>query len=116
MLSADWIEHRRGRDGERLGWISPEDDGFVAIDLLGRRHTQVVDWMTAEETLDSLGIGYLADRYELHLGDDRWLRVRISEVATDTITVSEDHGAAIEAPQVDYSLPLPLDGSLRTVQ
>jgi hypothetical protein len=28
----DWIEHRRGLDGELLGWMRPADDGFVVID------------------------------------------------------------------------------------
>lgn len=113
MLSADWIEHRRGRDGERLGWMKPEDDGFVAVDLLGRRLTESVDWLTAEEALDALGIGYLADPYELLLSDGRWLRVRISEVSTDEIKVSEDHGGAIDAPQVDYAVPFPITSDLR---
>lgn len=113
MLNADWIEHRRGRDGERLGWISPQDDGFVAHDLLGRRVTDPVDWLSAEETLDALGIGYLADRYELQRGEGEWLRVRITEVLPDAITVSEDHGGAIGAAQVDYSLALPISTNLR---
>lgn len=113
VLSADWIEHRRGRDGERLGWISPEEDGFVAIDLLGRRQTESVDWLTAEETLDALGISYLADQYELHLGDGRWLRVRITEVSPEAVKAGEDHGGAFDAPQVDYSMPFPMTSELR---
>lgn len=113
VLNADWIEHRRGRDGERLGWLSPEEDGFVAVDLLGRRQTGPVDWLTAEETLDTLGIGYLADRYELRLGDGQWLRVRITEVSPEAIKVSKDHGGAIDAPQLNYSLPFPVTTDLR---
>ena len=44
----EWIEHRRGMDGELLGWMRPADDGFVVIDLLGRELTGVVDWFEAE--------------------------------------------------------------------
>jgi hypothetical protein len=80
----DWIEHRRGLDGELLGWMRPADDGFVVIDLLGRERSGAVDWFEAEQVLESLGIGYLADPYELQLGDGRWLRVRLAEVSTRT--------------------------------
>ena len=75
-MPEDWIEHRRGLDGELLGWMIPVDGGFVAIDLLGRARTDVVDWLNAEEALDDLGIGYLADPYELRLDSGEWLRVR----------------------------------------
>ncbi len=91
-MEADWIEHRRSGDGERVGWIKPVDDGFVAIDLLGRRRTAVVDWMFAEETLDILGLDYLADPYELQLDDGSWLRVRIAEVSSISIRVKEETG------------------------
>ena len=82
MLNPDWIEHRRG-DGELLGWMSPEGEEFVPIDLLGRPLTDPVDWLAAEEVLEAVGIGYLADPYELKLDDGQWLRVRVTEVSTD---------------------------------
>ena len=41
----------------------PEDDGLVVIDLLGRRVTEPLDWSAAEEFLDNLGIGYLANPF-----------------------------------------------------
>jgi hypothetical protein len=113
MLSTEWIEHRRGRDGERLGWLAPEGDGFVVIDLLGRRRTDAVDWFTAEETLDSLGIGYLAEPYELRLADGQWLRVRITEVSPSLIRVKRDDWGAIDIPQVEYTLPFPMPAELR---
>lgn len=61
--------------------MKPVDDGFVAFDLLGRPRTAVVDWLHAEEVLDRLGIGYLADPHELRLETGQWLRVRITEVS-----------------------------------
>ena len=43
VLASDWIEHRRA-DGETVGWIVPDEDGFRARDLLGREVTEgVVD-------------------------------------------------------------------------
>jgi hypothetical protein len=121
----DWIEHRRG-DRELLGWMRPDGDGFVVIDLLGREVTGVVDWQTAEETLDALGIGYLADSFELRLDEashedeadpahnPRWLRVRITEVSTDAIRVKKEDWGAMDAPAINYSVPFPVGGKLRT--
>jgi hypothetical protein len=114
-MDEQWIPHRRGMDGELLGWLRPAGDGFVAVDLLGRPHTEVVDWLTAEESLEERGIGYLADPYELRLDTGEWLRVRITEVSTTGITVKKDDWGAIDSPQVMYSLPFPITDQLRTL-
>lgn len=109
----EWIEHRRG-DRERLGWMLPEGDGFVVIDLLGRRRTDPVDWFTAETFLDDLGIGYLADPFELLLEDGRWLRVRILEVSTDAIRVKRDDWGDINVPLLEYTVGFPIPERLRS--
>ncbi len=119
-VPVDWIEHRRGGpDRERLGWIRPvtqeEGDGFVAIDLLGRETTGVVGWLEAEEVLDAMGIGYLADPYELPLEDSRWLRVRIIGVSPDDIRVKRDDWGAIGIPLLEYAVAFPMPPELRTV-
>jgi hypothetical protein len=107
-VNADWIEHRRPDDGERVGWMNPVGDGFVAIDLLGRPQTDVVDWMRAEETLDELGLGYLADPYELRLDDGSWLRVRIAEVSPAGIRVKKDDWGDTNATQLFYPVSFPV--------
>lgn len=107
-MEADWIEHRRADDGERMGWIKPVDEGFVAIDLLGRRRTDVVDWMLAEETLDALGLGYLAEPHELRLNDGSWLRVRIAEVSSVSIRVKKEDWGDMNATQTYHSLAFPV--------
>ncbi|MDF2047550.1 hypothetical protein P2P98_15390 [Microbacterium sp. Kw_RZR3] len=107
-MRSDWITHRRP-DGEVLGWMEPDGDGFVVIDLLGRRSSEAVDWLTAEETLDERGIGYLADMYELRLADGSWLRVRIAEVSTSGIRVKKDDWGAVGAPQLFYDVAFPVD-------
>ena len=115
-MDPDWIEHRRADDRERVGWMKPVDDGFVAIDLLGRPRTGPVDWLTAEETLDALGIGYLADPYELHLDTGNWLRVRIAEVSATGIRVKKDDWGDMTAPQIYYEVPFPApDDQLRSL-
>lgn len=108
-MRTDWIEHRRGHDGERIGWMEPAEEGFVAIDLLGRRRTGIVDWLSAEETLDELGIGYLADPHELRLDDGAWLRVRIAEVSPAEIRVKKDDWGDMTAPQLYYTVPFPVN-------
>lgn len=115
MVGTDWIEHRRG-DGERVGWMVPRGDGFVVIDLLGRERTGAVDWLVAEETLDELGIGYLADIYMLAFDDGSDLRVRIAEVNSHTILVKKDDFGAVGAPQEFYSVPFPAPDTLQGVQ
>ena len=109
---ADWIEHRRG-DRELLGWMRPEGDGFVVIDLLGRAVSAELDWFAAEELLDAHGIGYLADPYELQLPDGHWLRVRILEVSTERILVKKDDWGDMSAPQLTYEVGFPLPPELR---
>lgn len=111
----DWIEHRRG-DGERVGWMRPAGDGFVAVDLLGRERTGVVDWLTAEEALDAVGIGYLADLYELHQEDGSRLRVRIAEVSPRRVLVKHDDFGAVGAPQVYIDLPFPAPETLQPLR
>lgn len=115
MSRAEWIEHRRG-DGERLGWLVPEGDGFAVVDLLGRTRTEApLDWLAAEEMLDALGIGYLADRYSLRLPNGVELRVRIGEVDTSGIVaVADDFGSAsaIGAKPERFALPFPAPDEL----
>jgi len=112
-MEKGWIEHRRGRDGELLGWIKPVDDGFVAMDLLGREKTAVVDWLVAEETLDEVGIAYLAEPYELLLDSGVWLRVRLVEVSANQIRVKKEDWGDMTASQIYYTVPLPIPGTLR---
>lgn len=111
-VPADWIAHRRG-DGELLGWMRPDGEGFVVIDLLGRPRTDSLDWLSAEETLEATGIGYLADLYELQLDDGRWLRVRITEVSSTSIRVKKDDFGAIDAPVIEHEVPFPIADLLR---
>ncbi|MBT2586811.1 hypothetical protein [Arthrobacter sp. ISL-95] len=108
-MEADWIEHRRADDGEHVGWMKPMDDGFVALDLLGRPRTDVVDWLSAEEILDELGLRYLADPYELMLDDDGgWLRVRIAEVTPSVVRVKKEDWGDMTAPQIYFTVPNPV--------
>ncbi|CAN5280060.1 hypothetical protein BH11ACT4_BH11ACT4_20220 [soil metagenome] len=110
-MPEDWIEHRRG-DREVLGWMRPEGHGFVVIDLLGRELGGPLDWFAAEELLDSLGIGYLAEPFEL-LHEGEWVRVRLTEVSVDGIRVKNEDWGDMNADFVEHRLPFPMPGELR---
>lgn len=111
-VPTDWIEHRRG-DNELIGWIVPEGEDFATIDLLGRR-SEPVDWLAAEERLDELGIGYLADRYAYWKTSETWARVKIIEVSPKGITAQEDdYGDAIcGVPLPSHRLAWPMPAEL----
>lgn len=115
MVGDGWIEHRRG-DDELVGWIVPHGEDFVVVDLLGRERTGPVDWLTAEETLEDLGIGYLADIYILTLDDGHDLRVRIAEVNPAGVTVKKDDFGDMAAPQLYYSVDFPVPATLRPLE
>ncbi|QJU53397.1 hypothetical protein SCB71_09020 [Herbiconiux sp. KACC 21604] len=106
--ASTWMEHRRGLDRELVGWMRPDGDGFVAIDLLGRPVTDAVDWFDAETALDERGLGYLADPYELRLDSGHWLRVRLVEVTPQTVRVKQEDWGDINATQVYHSVPFPV--------
>ncbi|MEB4616010.1 hypothetical protein [Leucobacter sp. M11] len=112
MTHPDWIEHRR-EDGERIGWILPEDEGFVVIDLLGRRRSDAVDWFTAEQLLEDTGLGYLAEPFELRRADDSWVRVRLVDLSPEHIRVKTEDWGDVTASVEEYTLPFPLPDSLR---
>jgi hypothetical protein len=107
-----WIEHKRP-DGEGIGWMRPEGEGFVPVDLLGRDLSPATDWLSAEHVLDEKGIGYLADSYELRLDDGTWQRVRVVEASPTLIRLKKEDFGAIGGPRVDYTVPFPAPDTLR---
>ena len=112
MLPSDWIEHRRPDDRELVGWIVPEGEAFLAYDILGRLVTpEPLDWIAAEETLDALGIGFLAERWQLELPDGTQRPVRIGEVNTDRVVVIADEwgsASAVGSGADRFELPFPV--------
>ena len=111
-VGADWIEHRRG-DRERLGWMRPQGDGFVVIDLLGREVSGELEWLDAEELLEERGIGYLADRFELEIEPGHWLLVRIVEASPDRIRLKKEDWGDVTATAVYYEFGFPMPATLR---
>lgn len=118
MSRAEWIEHRRG-DGELVGWMVPEGEAFHVVDLLGRTRTHApLPWFDAEEVLDALGIGYLADLYSLRRPDGVERRVRIATVSTSgVVAVADDFGSAsvVGAKPELFELPFPAPDELNWI-
>jgi hypothetical protein len=115
VLPDTWIAHVRP-DGEVVGWIVPEGEGFLVRDRLGRVVGEPMDWLGAEETLDALGIGFLAERWVLVEPDGAERPVRIAEVTPEAVTVVADEFGAASAigGEVDrIRLPFPAPPTLR---
>ncbi|NTW42745.1 MAG: hypothetical protein HGA44_23245 [Cellulomonadaceae bacterium] len=113
MPYRDWIEHRREGDRERLGWIRPDGEHFVALDALGREVTGAVDWLDAEEALDERGLHWLADLWQLDLPDGTRERVRLVEVTPERVVVKADDFGAVDAVTRSYVLAFPAPATLR---
>lgn len=116
-VPSDWLEFRRS-DRELIGWLRPEGDGWVPVDILGRDAATVpLDLERAEGVLDELGIGFLAERWSLDL-DGLAVPVRLSEVSVDAIVVVDDAygSAAAVVPgrrRATWTLPWPAPDTLR---
>lgn len=113
MLPADWIAHRRPDDREPLGWLRPDGDAWVAVSLIGRELSGPVDWTTAEEALEEVGLSWMADVWMLERPDGDPLRVRLVEVTPDGVLVQTDDFGAIDVPVERFELPWPAPAELR---
>jgi hypothetical protein len=109
----EWIAYKR-QDGELIGWMRPEAGAFVPVDRLGRDLSPATDWLDAERTLDHAGIGYLADPFELLLEDGTWQQVRVVEVSPTVIRLKKEDFGAMGGPRMEYTVPFPAPGTLRT--
>ena len=118
MIPPDWTPHRRD-DGELLGWIRPEGAEWVAGDVLGRAASAPVDWLDAEDALDSRGLSWLAGIWMLDRDGSDPLRVTLVEVAPGRVgeaghvVVQTDDLGAIDVPVERFELPWPAPAALR---
>jgi hypothetical protein len=119
MLPDDWTPHRRD-DGELLGWIRPDGEDWVAIDVLGRAASGPVDWLDAEAALEEVGLAWLADIWMLEGEAPEPLRVRFVEVTpsegavTGRVVVKVDDFGDMQRPPAErVTLPWPAPARLR---
>lgn len=113
VIPADWTPHLRPDDRELVGWIRPDGDDWVAMDLLGRDASEPIDWLEAEAVLEKIGLHPLADVWMLERPEGPTLRVRLVEVTPDRVVVKTDDFGAIDAPVTTFELPWPAPAELR---
>lgn len=114
MIPADWTVHRRD-DGELLGWIRPERDAWLAIDLLGREITGGIEWLDAEAALEQRGLAWLAEPWTLET-DAGAVRVRLVETTPERIVVKVDDFGDVGRATPRFVLPWPAPAALRPVR
>jgi hypothetical protein len=118
VIPPDWTPHRR-EDGELLGWIRPEGEDWVAVDVLGRPASGPMDWLQAEDALDARGLSWLAEIWMLERDGSDPLRVKLVEVTPGRIgepgrvVVQTDDFGAIDMPVERFELPWPAPAALR---
>ncbi|MGY4719855.1 hypothetical protein [Naumannella huperziae] len=88
MIPPDWIAHHRADDDELLGYLRPEDDGFVPVTVFGHPLGERGDRDGAAEALDSRGLSYLAEPWLLRAADGSERRVAIIEASPERVVVS----------------------------
>lgn len=95
----NWIEHRREDDGELVGFLAPNGDRFIAMTVFGTPLAQPSDRADAEDVLDTRGLGYLAERWQLQVDDQTQILVEINEASPERVVVHNvdfssglDHG------------------------
>lgn len=112
MIPTDWMPHRRRDDGELVGYLVLEGDGFVPLTVFGHPLAGACELDEAEEILDRRGLAVLADRWVWDDAPDAGMLVRIVEVTSDRLRVVDDaSGAAnvVGANLPTYDLPVPTD-------
>lgn len=114
----DWIEVRRSTDRERVGWLRADGDDWIPVDILGRDLPDGSrDFDRAERALEDLGLGFLAERWELDTADGT-IPVRIVEVSEDRVVVTRDDLGSASAiipglRREEHVLPWPAPAGLR---
>lgn len=99
-------------DNELIGFLHGADDAWVPTTVFGYPLAEATDRASAEDTLHSVGMSYLAERWLMRSGDE-WLRAEIVEAGPDRVTVQlVDFGQADRYGERHVLTP-PVHGSLR---
>lgn len=114
MIPTHWMPHRRREDGELVGYLVLDGDGFVPLTVFGHPLAGPCELDVAEDLLDRRGLAVLAERWVWHDGGPRpGMIVRIVEVTPERLrVVDDDTGAAavVGANLETYDLPVQTTG------
>lgn len=83
--SETWHAVRR-EDGELIGFVAPDGDGWQPLTVFGHPLSGVGDHEAAEERLHAVGMSYLAEKWELRDGQD-WISAQLVEASPSGVTV-----------------------------
>lgn len=81
--------------------------------MLGHDLSEPIEWLDAEELLESAGLAWLADIWMLEREGRPPLRVKLVEVNPRHVVVQTDDFGAIDAPVERFELPWPAPAVLR---
>lgn len=85
-MSADrWVPVHRD-DGELIGFVAEDAQGWRALTVFGHPIAGVLDREGAEEQLHAVGLSYLAEKWHLRDGED-WISVQLVEASPVGVTV-----------------------------
>ena len=109
MPPATWIAHHRPADGELVGYLSPEDSGYLPRTVFGYPLGPVAARHEAVRTLEARGLSCLAEGWTLldEAGDD--LRVQILSASPERVVVVDAPYGYYEAGSPRFVLPVPTD-------
>ena len=117
VIPEAWIEHRRAEDNELVGYLHPVDGAprrYIPVTVFGYALGDTADEYDAQQTLESVGLSYLADRWWLTLdGRAEPISVQIVEASPDRLVVKNvDFGYEGDIGTT-FVLNVPEDGRLR---
>lgn len=114
MIPSGWVPYHR-LDGELIGYLVADvDDLVVPVNLVGHPVGAAMDVFSAEQTLDDVGLSYLAEQWLLRQDDGSDQRVVIIEIDADHVVVGDAEFAMVVGRPatmsgVRVSLPVPTD-------
>ena len=90
MIPQHWRPYRRSSDEELVGYLVPQGDAVVPVNLFGYPLGEAAEADHAEALLESAGLSALAELWWLEREDGESIRVRIREVSADRLVVMPD--------------------------
>ncbi len=116
MIPAHWTAHHREEDGEVLGYLRPEGDGFVPVNPFGHPVGRAAPEHDARAVLDDVGLASLAELWYMTLpGRAEPVTVRIVEVTPERMRVANaDYG--FEEADIGHVFVLDVPARLQNVR
>jgi hypothetical protein len=102
-------------DGELVGYLmADEGDLVIPMNLVGHPVGAAMDVFAAEQTLEDVGLSYLAEQWLLRQDDGSDRRVVIIEIDADHVVVGDAEFALVVGRPADMigervTLPVPTD-------